>query len=429
MTVSAAACCVAGAAAQTGPEGEGNGFDVGPNGSDFGPFRAYPEFLAGYEFDDNARATNIETETSSVLIVRPSVRLESQWARNALGFSASANWREVLDFDDQSTFDLRLGGTGRLDIARAWELEAIANYNQLDERRSAVTDGTGAISVSPIDFDQINGGLALGRAFNGFSLEGRILAQSFDFDDTVTSAGSVIDQDFRDHEELSASLRGDWELTPAASAFAELSFADLDFDTIGTGEQDRSGERTGAVVGVDFDFTRLIRGEASIGYQNREFDNSVASVDPRDEQDTFRLRSEIEWFATPIIKVNFGASRELEETGLQSSSLNLRTRGFANVEYELKRNIILNTEIALSNEEFGEFGLLDDGSAFDRDDDVFEFSLRGVYRVNRYVGLEAGYSRFSRDVSASSADAVTQGRFTEGEVTDNTFGANLVVRY
>ncbi len=407
--------------------------DIGftANGIDVGAFRLFPTLTTGLAYDDNARGTEENRESSGVFTFSPRINVDSQWARHKLTFFGDVDVREVLNAEEQSTVDVRFGADGRLDLPRNFELGGFANRDVFNERRSARTVAPGEVSVEPIQADRSRIGLSLAREFNRFLFSGEISQSTFDFDDTVTSEGTEIDQDFRDRDEWTGSVRGAFALTPAASVFGELAYTELEYDLLEPGVQDRSGSSFGRSIGADFDFTRLIRGEAVVGFQTREFDNSVPGLPPRDEQDTFSVRSSLEWFATPIITATFGASRALEETGLESTSLNLRTRGFARADYELRRNLILTAELALQNEQFDDFGINPDTLALvDREDDVFEASFGGVYRLNRFVGIEAVYRRFEREVNFSDDPTViTDVDLGDGEITNNSFGANLVVRY
>lgn len=400
-----------------------------PNGMEVGSFQMFPALTAGGSFDDNVRNTSTGEESSVIVYVAPGVRLDSNWGRHNLAAEADLSFREVLDASDQSTTDARFKVDGRFDIGRASEIFGGASQEWASELRSAQTSLLGETAVEPITSSQSTFHIGAAHKFNRLRLTGEVKQQNFDFDSTIATdedGDTVrISQNFRDRNEQSFRIAGAFAWSPASSVFATFNWADVEYDIDVPGEQSRSGTRFTQTVGIDFDVFRAARGTASIGFQSREFDNTVAGLPQRDDTEALNISTNVEWFATPIITAEFGLTRDIGETGLFAASSSLNTRAYARADYELRRNLILSGEIARGLEEFEDFGE-DNGTSVDREDDVFEVSFGGVYQLNRFVGVEAVYRRFERDISFPGADADT---FQDGEIANNSFAANLVLRY
>lgn len=395
-----------------------------PNGAVVGAFTLYPALTLGGSYDDNVRGTIDNTNSSLVGYIAPGVRLDSDWGRHSLSFDVDGTLRLVQDADDQSTTDARLRLDGTYEIGSRSALSASFGQSWESELRSAQTASFGESALEPVTYSQSQFRFGASREMNRMRLAADFAASIYDFDNAtlIDADGNDIGrvaQDFRDRDENSIALTGEYAFASSSAIFAELQWDDIEYTSTEDGVQSLSGTSFTRSLGVDFDLTRATRGRAKVGYQTRQFDNPVAGIDPREDINTVSAAADIEWFVTPIITAEFGVARRIGETELATASANLATSAYARVDYELRRNLVLSASVDQSSEEF---------EASNREDDVFEYSVGGVYRVNRFVGVEAVYRRYERDIAATNEDLVGVS-LTEGEIVNNSLAANLVLRY
>lgn len=411
-------------------------------GIEVGAFHLFPALTTGIQFDDNLRGTIEDTEQGVIAFARPGMRLESDWGRHELVVEAGVNKREVFQASDQSTLDASIGGTARYDALTQLPITGFAQFASRNELRTAGSAG-GALVVEPIAYTQVGLGAGLEREFARFRARSSVENKTLDYDDSVILdsdgvAVGVLAQDFRDRSENSIELRGDFAWSPASSVFAEYEWTAIDYDQTRTGEQTRSGTLTRQSVGVEFDALRAFRGEVKLGGQTRQFDDA-GQLPARDDQSGFTTSGEVEWFVTPIITASFGVSKSLVESQLDTSAVNDQSNQFVRVDYEVRRHIILTAELARQNEVFEDFAgfivLEDFGAAnasdlfYDREDTVIDLTVGGVYRFNRFVGVEGTFRRYEREIAFSDPEVVSSNGVSAGEILNNSVGVNLVLQY
>jgi len=356
------------------PEYEALGLPVGM-------FTAFPSLQIDAEYSDNIFAVATGIDSDWIVRVKPEIQLESGWSRHALGVYARANISRYQDFDAESFEDWGVGASGRLDITRAANLAAGVDYASLTEPRSS--SNAPASTREPVTYDMASAFLTGTKVSGRTKLSARADVREFDYEDALTLAAVVVDQDNRDRTITSLTGRGDYAISPDTAVFVQATANARDYDTATSlvlPARDSDGYEL--LAGANFEMGAVARGEVAAGYIVQEFDASAYN-----QIDGFGARAQLEWFPTQLTTVTATASRTIEDSGIAGSGGYLSTSVGARIDHELLRNVLLNADITFSSDAY---------EGIDRDDDRFLYSVGATYLLNRRVGLSVSASHFEQ---------------------------------
>lgn len=418
LAMASGLCCVSGAAYGQGAQGDNRGatlFDRGRNvsvrerpkpqyeatGVRAGGFRIYPTLTAGLEYNDNIYAAAANEQGDAIVSLTPEIRGETTWSRHHIGFTARADYDNYLEYGAEDQFDEFVGADFRLDFISETALGGGASYTGEHEARTETSSPRAA--VEPIEYNLVNLFGTFETQFNRLKLSSRADLRSFDFEDGFTAAGANIEQDDRDRDIFDISVRGDYAVSPATSIFTEAAFNDRNYDLQPPATpitRDSNGYEL--LAGVNFDLTRLVRGEVAVGWFEQAFDDPAF-----DNADGFDVRANVEWFPTQLTTVEFGAARNVEDSGIVGSAAYVETSVYVRADHELLRNLILSAELRYSD---------DDYEGIDRTDERVGVALDATWLLNRSVGIRPFYEYVDQDSS---------GLFRGADYAVNRFGVSL----
>ncbi|MDO8408739.1 MAG: outer membrane beta-barrel protein [Phenylobacterium sp.] len=370
-----------------------------------GTFMAYPKVSVTAEHNDNIYGVATNETDDLIWRVQPEISLNSGWSRHALQARARASINRYQDNGSEDTDDYTVGASGRLDVSRATQIAAGADWSRMTEPRTS--SSTPQASTAPIQYDLASANVGLSHEFNRLRVSGRYDIREYDYEDGRTAAGTPIEQDDRDRKVHAVTARADYAVSPATALFVEVSRNWREYDlTPPAVALTRDSEGTQALVGANFELGALVRGEVGVGYITQEYD------DPRfDELEGLGARAQVEWFPTQLTTVSLTGSRTVEDSGIPGSSGYLSTNVGAQVDHELMRNIILTGQASYGQDEY---------EGVDRDDDRLNLGVSGTYLLNRYAGLTVAYSYF--DQSSGGADG-------GNDFKVNKLGATLTLQF
>ena len=118
------------------------------------------------------------------------------------------------------------------------------------------------------------GTVGLGQRFNRFDLSIKGDFERTIYQQSTLTDGSTSSNDDRNYDQYSGLLRGGYELSPGLTPFAEVAVDTRvhDLNTDFSGYQRNSNGVTGK-AGAKFELTRLITGEAALGYTQRVYED------------------------------------------------------------------------------------------------------------------------------------------------------------
>jgi hypothetical protein len=342
-------------------------------------------------YNDNIFAA--ETDEQSDLIARLGLEVDarSNWSRHEIGGSVAAIHREYTDVGDESNTDIRAGLRGRVDVSRQFSVSAGVRVEDRIEPRTAVTNSTRF--AEPIDLDRPAANIDAVYANERLQVRAGLGITETDFSDaTVRRTGEILDQDYRDNTVTSASARVSYAISPDIAVFGQGRVSEREFDTqqlVGGALRTRDSEGYATEVGVDFELQRLIRGDIAVGYLSED-----KKDDFYEDVDGLSVRGELEWFPTRLTTVTLDGVRQVVDMGVSAAPSALETTFGARVDHELRRNIILSANASVGNLDYKDV---------DREDDIVELGLTGIYKMNKKVHLEAFVRRMDRDTSGNAA--------------------------
>lgn len=357
-----------------------------PLGVRAGGFMVFPKLQSVVVHDDNVFAAEDNRQPATTLRLTPEVVVRSHWSRHALETRARAEIDRNLNFDSENTTDWSLGGAGRLDIVRGFDITLAAHYAHDHEARTAA--GAGPAARRPTAFDLASASLAATRTRGGLRLSTNAVILRYDYRDGLNDVGAVIEQDDRDRTVARLTGRADYALSPATALFFQVARDDRDYRKV-TGSPERSSSGHEALAGVNFELGALIRGEVAAGYIRQDFPDAAYG-----DLDGFGGRARLSWFPTQLTTLTAAAGRSVEDTGVIGSAGALRTDLSIGVDHELLRNLILTAETAWSE---------DDYNGLDRTDTRFAASFSAVYRLDRRYGLTTGLTYLEQSSSGAAA--------------------------
>lgn len=348
-----------------------------------GGFRLYPELLLAGEYNDNIFATDgANVEEDFIWHVTPSARLESQWSTHELSFSLAAPSLFYSDFSDNDTTDVTGAINGRLDVYRDFYFHGGMRYSDLTEPLSS--SPTALPLAEPIEYTEAAANVGFVKAFNRLRVSGEASIATADFDDGVFFNMTPAEQDDRDRTVLQYGLRADYAVSPLTAFFLAVgaNTRDYDLDPPNT-IVDRDSEGYEALVGANFDLTRLIRGEIGVGYLSQTYDDPSV-----DETSGLAVRANVEWFPDELVTVSFGASREVADAGAFGASSYIANNASFAIDYEWRRNVVFGLNVGYSFDEY---------EGIDREDSRLSTEVRADYLVNRNAAVFAQLGHYEQE--------------------------------
>ena len=369
-----------------------------PLGIRAGAFLIYPSLAISGSFDDNVFATDDNEDDDYFMTISPSVRAESQWSRHALRVTAKADTGLYLDDTDNNFFDYGIEAAGRLDVMRGSALQIRTELGRTHQARSD-PDDTGQDDVTKY----IRGVLDLSyrHNFNRVFIQPGVSFQRFDYEDV-----GATNNDDRDILRTGTRLRVGYAVSPRISVFGQGDYAFTDYDeTPDDNGIDRESDSYGGSIGAEIDLTGILTGEVSIGYREQDYDDGTL-----DDFSGVGAEANLTWEVTQLTTIVGSLVGENRETtvivnGDPASSIFGVTAG-VDVTHELRRNILLNGNVAYQRDDF---------EGTNRTDDSFFVGAGARYLVNRNLAVDASYN-FSTRTSDDDDQDYTRSVFRVGVV-------------
>jgi hypothetical protein len=372
--------------------------DYEARGLPLGGFKAFPRVGVELVQDDNIFATARNEVDDTVWKVRPEIAINSEWSRHSLSGFARGVITRYSDNSTENTNDYIVGVSGKLDILRRSNVNGSYTYNYLTEPRSSPTAPGAAAEPTRYTLNVANlGGV---HEMNRLRLSGRVAYSLYDYDDPPRRGGGVIFQQDRNRTMVVENLRAEYAVSPDTAVYVAAILNQRNYDLERPRAAfDRDSDGYEAAVGVNFDFSALMRGEVQVGYLAQSYQ------DPRFKDiEGFSARAAVDWFPTELTTLNATLSRSVEETISIASPGFLATSVGARVDHELLRNVLINAQASYSN---------DDYEQLDRTDKTVAAGLGATYLMNRSVGITAGYNFLER----SSKGVNSNPGFTDNKVS------------
>ncbi|MET3663995.1 hypothetical protein ABIC66_000591 [Caulobacter sp. 1776] len=363
--------------------------DYEATGQKAGGFTLYPRVTVDLEHNDNIYAVATGKTDDNIWRVKPELAVRSDWSRHALGFFAGGNLIRYADHSSENAEEYTLSANGRIDIERGSNITGSVQTQHLVEPRTSPTSP--AAAGEPVEYDLNQGSIALTKEFNRLRLVGRVEDRDYNYDDVRNIAGTgVVDQDFRDRNELTYGGKAEYAVSPDTALYLAASGNKKSYDTnVVTQNRDSDGYVLG--VGANFDVSELVRGDIQVGYMKQSYDNVLFK-----DISGFNAAGRVEWFPTQLTTIGLNGSRSIEESTAPGSQGYISNNLGASIDHELMRNVLLSAAYSHGKDNY---------KGIDRDDKRDNFSATATYLLNRRVGLFLTYNYLKQDSSGATKGA------------------------
>jgi hypothetical protein len=361
--------------------------DYDPIGEKLGSLMLLPQLRVEAEHSDNIFATDANTVSDSYVQVSPALTVKTDWPRHAVSATVRGTFSRFDKLKSQDTDEWAASANGRLDVTRDLKVNLNVAHNDLVEPR---TEEIYAITPrEPVTYTRDFASLSVSQSFNRLRVSGSASVADYSYDDTRDLIGDLLDQSYRDRKEIDAELRLGYAVSPMTAFFVEGGVGEHQYDkrTALGGSRDASFHRLS--VGVEGELTRLIHGEASVGYVHYDFDNPLF-----DDTDDFTYKLALEWYPSELLTVGLAGRHALNDTPLPGAPGYINQSLTLTADYELRRNVILSGRLMAGRDEYQGVG----GYTARR----YGGSLAAKYLVSRGVGLSLRYDHEQRDSSGVS---------------------------
>jgi hypothetical protein len=352
------------------------GQEVGPYdplGIRAGSFLIYPSLSVSEVYNDNVFAVDNNKDDDLITVIEPQVRAESNFSRHRLGLTAGSEVAFHINEEDEDYQDFFVLGDGRLDITRRNFVDGELTFAR-DHRDRDDPEDEGDRD-EPTELYRYGGELGFTQLFNrvNFSLTGGAVRTAYVEPEDADEDNVVYD----------ARLRTGFFVSPRINTFVEgrynIERRDREEDFAGI---ERDSQGWGVSGGVAVDLTRLLVGEASVGYRRQYFDEGDF-----DEEDGIGYDLDLTWTPTLLTTVVASGGADFRPTTQDEAEANFRSNVGLGVRHELLRNVILAANVGYTRDDF---------SGVDRTDNTISAGGGVSYLINRNLSVDAGYNYTTR---------------------------------
>jgi hypothetical protein len=363
------------------------------------------ELTGGYETNPGRLPT--ESKGLPFWVVAPEFLAVSDWERHALVADLRGSYTGYggtlpATFDgaaspsptniDRPNFNGHVDG--RLDVTENTHLTA-----QL--RMLVSTDNPGSPNVQaglakyPI-YTSFGGTFGFDQKFNRLEFSAGATVDRTVYQDSTLTDGTTSTNDDRNYNQYGGVGRVSYELTPGVKPFVEVEgdsrVHDVPLDRDGFARDSTGGYAKG---GTSFEFSRLLTGEISVGYSERDY------VDPRlGRLDGLLTAGSLVWTATPLTTARFVSSTSIDETIVPGVSGVLTHLYTVEVDHDFRRWLS-----AIGKFTYGTLDYQGDG----RFDKIYSIEGDLIYKMMRNLWIKGTLRRDilnSNFIGSSSASTV-----------------------
>lgn len=353
-----------------------------------GSFRLRLLAEGGVDILDDVLADPTRSTPDTVLFARPIAALRSGWSQHALDFGAQATFRRFLKHERENSDDWSVLTRGRLDIGSRAQLQAGASLS--DDTESRLDLEAPQEARRPVRYTTVKAFAGAVQQFSRVRFVAFADYLSVNVRDTTDRAGLPLDQDYRDSRVGTIGLRGEYAMGPAVSLFVSLRGNKRDYPNEAPDQTPRDSKGYELAGGANVDITRLVRGEARLGYVVQDYDAAVYRT-VRGLQFGGRLI----FFMTPLTNVTLSARRSVRDSRIPGVGGSLSTNVGLDIDHELLRNLVLNAGISYNRQKYRDF----DETSSRR---LISFGAR--FRPNPSLQIRLAYENYDRNMARITGD-------------------------
>jgi hypothetical protein len=354
-----------------------------------GRFLVRPSVDIETEYTDNAALSSSNRKNDIRVVLRPSIRADSDFLRHGLSLNLSGEVARHARMKSENYVQFDASLLGRIDVRRNTTIDTEMRYGISQEERSASGAVAGA-SSRPFVYTY-HASLRGTQRFNRLSVSLRGAIDATDYADTSLSVGGVVSRDDRDYRDYSATARLSYDVRPGVVVYTQAVYSarrhSQRFDNSGTA---RNSDGVTAEIGATLALGRHMRADLAAGYIYRDYDDrSLRNVS------AFSANADLAWNITELTTLRGAISTTIDETTIANASANVVREVLFGVDHELLQNLIIGAEFTLTDTRTVGSSARDVAYALD---------LSADYRLNRKASLTAHLVRRGQKSTRAGAD-------------------------
>jgi hypothetical protein len=344
-------------------------------------FLMYPRLNVITGYNDNLFATETNSQGSVFAQIQPSVSLRSQWSQHELDLTTHASINRFFDHDSENTEDYGAQLFGRLDVLASTKLNGGVSYDLETEPREAETATRN--TIAPVQYGLWTAQASGSRQFNRLQVSLSGTWDSYNYINGVDGNGNVVDEHFRNVQDMGETLRADYALSPDTALFVSGNLNQHMYSVQPPLVPNNFNSHGYEVLGgVNFQVTSLMTGEVGIGYFQQDFPHVL-----NQDLGGFALHGTLQWFPTELTTVTLKVNRLVQDSAIQFSSGYVDTGGLLEVDHELRYNVILSGLFSYNHDSY---------QGLDRTDERWTAGIGAKYLFTREVGVGLNFNHDSQ---------------------------------
>ncbi|PIZ31822.1 MAG: hypothetical protein COY40_01015 [Alphaproteobacteria bacterium CG_4_10_14_0_8_um_filter_53_9] len=357
-----------------------------------GSFLVAPAVDAEVMYNDNIFASETNEKSDFVTTVRPSVAVKSNWNRHALNARAILEQNDYADNNDESHTNAFAGVDGKVDVLRGTALGGGVSWQRAHEERTS--PNSASASDKPIPYEVLTATAGAYRDVGLVNARFDTRVEAYDYDNTYTRTGGLLNNDGRDRNEFTQTLRLGYKAGAHNEIFIKADLNTRAYDHKGAGANiNRSSHGRRVVAGYRFDITGKTAGDIYAGLMNRRY------VDPafNDIGNTLTYGGNVQWNASGLTTLKARTNRSIEETTTAATSGYVATTYSVSAEHAVRRNVLMEGNMAYETNDY-------ESTAVARKDTLYTAGLGATYLINRNLKAKLAYDFTRRDSNVAGGD-------------------------
>lgn len=345
----------------------------------------------GYDDNPNRVPNNGVTRPRGSWLARTDgeITARSDWSIHQFTGEIRGGYSRYFSADDASRPDATGRGTLRLDFSRDTQGELEARFN-LDTQRPGSPELNATVLGRPMVYGY---GASAGISHNWqpvtLSLRGAIDRTTYE--DGKLSNGGTARQSDRNATQYTLRARATYEASPGLKPFVEAAVDTRQFDeSVDVNGFRRSSNGLTGRAGATLELTRLITGEASIGYQARDYEDTRLT----------NLRgligdASLVWTATELTTVSLRGAMELNDTTIPGVNGAQARRAELQVAHALLRSLTVTGLASWNQQKYDGVGLTENTT---------QLGARLDWKLSRTMAVRASFTHERLSSSTPGAD-------------------------
>jgi len=312
----------------------------GAVGYRLGGFLMLPSLNADALYSDNVRQSSTDRQGAIALVLRPSLSLQSQWSRHALGLELKGATTTYARLASDDTKELHLAMRGRFDMTSQASLEAETGYDFNTLSRSDPTVGIGAALLPTTQAENL--GLAFNQRFDRVSL--RLHGTLVDTRQSDSGSGGL------DYRDAGLDGRAGYEFSPSLTVFGTAKSLWRGYS--GAGGVDARGNEVR--LGLETDPSAKLSGSASLGGA------SIVAADGSGPGASGAVAAaSVTWLPSALTTVTVAAASSLELTSTSGATAVRESKVSLEARHQFRRWLALLAGLGEAGHGYAGIGLSD----------------------------------------------------------------------